>query len=62
MSHSQKLLTIAIPTYNRCDLLEKTLRNVFSQEWIEKVEVLVVDNASTDNTSEMIKKYNVRYI
>jgi glycosyltransferase involved in cell wall biosynthesis len=54
-----KLLTIAIPTYNRANSLEQQL------EWLSKAikgyececEVLVSDNCSTDNTQEIIKKW-----
>ncbi|MEO3705824.1 glycosyltransferase family 2 protein [Trichormus azollae] len=54
-----KLLTIAIPTYNRANLLEQQL------EWLSKAikgyececEVLVSDNCSTDNTQEIIQKW-----
>ncbi|TAF06431.1 MAG: glycosyltransferase family 2 protein [Nostocales cyanobacterium] len=54
-----KLLTIAIPTYNRANLLDRQL------EWLSKAikgyesdcEILVSDNCSTDNTQEIIKKW-----
>jgi glycosyltransferase involved in cell wall biosynthesis len=54
-----KLLTIAIPTYNRADLLDQQL------EWLSKAikgyesdcEILVSDNCSSDNTQEVIKKW-----
>lgn len=54
-----KLLTIAIPTYNRAELLDKQLT------WLAKAikgfesdcEILVSDNCSTDHTQEIIKKW-----
>ncbi|ADI64868.1 glycosyltransferase family 2 protein [Trichormus azollae] len=54
-----KLLTIAIPTYNRANSLERQL------EWLSKAikgyececEILVSDNCSTDNTQEIIQKW-----
>lgn len=54
-----KLLTIAIPTYNRAELLDKQLA------WLDhaikgfeyECEILVSDNCSTDNTQEVIKKW-----
>lgn len=57
-----KLLTIAIPTYNRSYFLDKLLNSIF-QQYDERLEVIVSDNASTDNTEEIIKKYDkVNYI
>lgn len=57
-------LTIAIPTYNRCDLLRQTLNSVIEQ-LVEGIEIIVSDNASTDGTEEMVKEYckktNIRY-
>tara|TARA_R110000787_G_scaffold242588_1_gene348636 strand:+ start:5654 stop:6553 length:900 start_codon:yes stop_codon:yes gene_type:complete len=58
------LLSICIPTYNRADVLDKTLRSLFLNPEFdsEKVEVIVSDNCSTDNTIEIIAKYPlVRY-
>jgi glycosyltransferase involved in cell wall biosynthesis len=54
-----KLLTIAIPTYNRAELLDKQLA------WLAQVikgiesecEIFVSDNCSTDNTQEVINKW-----
>ena len=57
-------LTIAIPTYNRCNLLRQTLNSVLSQV-DSNIEILVSDNCSNDETHEMMKEYckthNVRY-
>jgi glycosyltransferase involved in cell wall biosynthesis len=53
-------LTIAIPTYNGQDTICGTLDSVISQ--LEKgVEILVSDNASTDHTFEIIRKYQLKY-
>lgn len=52
----QKILTICIPTFNRANILDITLSNIIKQD-ISKVEVLVSDNGSTDNTSEIVEKY-----
>jgi glycosyltransferase involved in cell wall biosynthesis len=54
-----KLLTIAIPTYNRADLLDKQLT------WLSQAikgfetecEILVSDNCSTDHTQSIINKW-----
>ncbi len=48
------LVTINILSYNRKDELRHTLRMVYDQDY-KKIEVIVVDNASTDGTMEMVK-------
>lgn len=54
------ILTIAIPTYNRCNLLCRSLDSVMEQ--IEEgVEILVSDNGSTDDTQTVMKKYCEKY-
>lgn len=64
MVGEQIKLTIAIPTYNRCALLYQTLESVIGQR-SEEVEILVSDNASSDETEVMMRKYskekNIRY-
>lgn len=61
---SKYKLTIAIPTYNRYELLKQTLDSVLSQVRENKsIEVLVVDNDSIDNTENLMKEYPaVKYI
>jgi glycosyltransferase involved in cell wall biosynthesis len=49
-------VTIAICTRNRAALLEKAMRSVLAQA-DEKVELLVVDNGSTDDTPALAKKF-----
>ena len=59
------VLSICIPTYNRCNYLEDTLKSIIVQLTPE-VEIVISDNASTDETGliigEFSRKYkNVRY-
>jgi len=56
------LLSICIPTYSRSAYLKKCLESIFSQldesvELNSTVEVVISDNASTDNTQEIIERY-----
>ena len=51
-------ISVVIPTYNRRAILEKCLKSLESQDVcpeIEKYEVIVVDDGSTDGTFEWIK-------
>ncbi|QOV22709.1 glycosyltransferase family 2 protein [Anabaenopsis elenkinii] len=54
-----KLLTIAIPTFNRATLLDKQL--AWLHEEIKgcesECEILISDNCSTDHTQDIIKKW-----
>ena len=50
-------ISIVIPTYNRKKLLKRTLNSLFKQTYPrDKYEILVIDDGSTDETSEMIKE------
>jgi glycosyltransferase involved in cell wall biosynthesis len=46
-------ITVVIPTHNRCDLLRQTLRAVLLQRDVD-LEVIVVDDGSTDDTHEVV--------
>lgn len=46
--------SVVIPTYNRADLIMKTLETVFKQSY-PHYEVLVVDNCSTDETETLLQ-------
>lgn len=55
---TEPLLTIAVPTYNRAALLEGLLKVLTPQlAGHPDVELLVLDNASTDATPEVIASY-----
>ncbi|WP_291726249.1 glycosyltransferase family 2 protein [Bernardetia sp.] len=49
-------LTVATVCYNAAEALEKTIQNVAAQTY-PNIEYLVIDGNSTDNTLEIIKKY-----
>lgn len=56
-------VSIIIPTYNSSQFLAAAIDSVFAQTFND-FEVLVIDDGSTDNTSETIKQYrdSIRYI
>lgn len=51
--------TIAIPTFNRATFLRRSLRAALSQAH-KDVEVLVCDNASTDDTRAVVSEFGSR--
>lgn len=57
-------VSVIIPTYNRADLLERAVKSVQKQTY-KNWEIIVVDDGSTDNTEDIIKKLNdarIRYV
>ena len=59
MSASQPLVSVIIPAYNRADLIGETIDSVLSQDY-PHVEVVVLDDGSTDNTVEVLQSYGSR--
>lgn len=57
------LVSVVIPTYNRAHLIGRAIESVLDQTY-PHVEVIVVDDGSTDNTREVVESYDprVRYI
>jgi len=49
--------SIIIPTYNRAHLIDKTIESVLNQT-ISDFELIIVDDESKDNTSEIVKNFN----
>lgn len=53
---SSPRVAVVIPAHNRSDLLAITLRNVAAQT-LEDIEIIVVDDASADDTPEVIQNW-----
>ncbi|MBX2921988.1 MAG: glycosyltransferase family 2 protein [Chitinophagaceae bacterium] len=57
--------SVVIPMYNRQHLIKETIESVFNQNIEETIEVVVVDDGSTDNSAEVVKSIQderVKYI
>jgi glycosyltransferase involved in cell wall biosynthesis len=53
---NQPLISIIIPTFNRAYLVSQTLDSILAQTY-ENWECIIVDDGSTDNTTEIVEKY-----
>jgi len=54
VENNRPLVTVNILSYNRKDELRNTLKKVYEQDY-KNIEIIVVDNASSDGTHEMVK-------
>ncbi len=55
-------VTVILPAYNEAKNLEELLPKVFQVLSGNNVEIIVVDDASQDNTSEVAEKYGAKVI
>ena len=51
------LVSICIPTYNRASMLREAVTSALAQDYAN-LEVVVSDNASTDDTSKVVNEFN----
>lgn len=54
MNRISKTISVVIPTYNSWDTLKKCILSIQKQS-LKPKEIIVIDNSSTDNTSEKVK-------
>ncbi len=57
----ESLASIIIPTFNRSNLLVRALDSVYVQSY-RPIEILIVDDGSTDNTAEVVTRWRDQYI
>jgi glycosyltransferase involved in cell wall biosynthesis len=55
------MITIVTPSYNQGNYLEKTIFSVWRQKGKVEIEHIIADGGSTDNSLEIIKKYDRLY-
>lgn len=58
---NDKLLTIVVPSYNASKYLDFNLQSFLCPSEPEKLEVIVVDDGSTDDTARIADAYHAKY-
>ena len=51
------LVSVIIPTYNRANILGRSLNSVLNQTY-QNYEILVIDDGSFDDTKKVIKQFS----
>jgi len=61
--HTDPLVSVIIPTYNRARMLPKAIDSVLNQ-FYKNVEIIVIDDGSTDDTKVVLAPYmnNILYV
>ncbi len=60
----KSFVSVIVPTYNRADLISETIESILNQTY-KNIELIIVDDGSTDNTEKVIRKFKdnrIKYI
>ena len=53
-------LCVVVPAHNEEQVLDQQLQALLAQDWEGDWEIVVVDNRSTDGTSDLVERYAAR--
>ena len=56
MVKKMNLVSVVIPAFNSSDYIKRAINSVLNQTY-KKIEIIVVDDGSTDNTEEILSNY-----
>ncbi|WP_372519746.1 glycosyltransferase [Candidatus Ruminimicrobiellum ovillum] len=58
---NKPLISIMMPTYNNGKYIKQAIESIYAQNY-DNIEIIVVDDGSTDNTKEILKQYkDIKY-
>jgi abequosyltransferase len=60
-SAQRRKLSVCIPTYNFGQFIADAITSILEQDGAEDIELIILDGASTDNTSEVIERLRKKY-
>lgn len=60
-SEIEPLVSVCVVTYNHEAFIRESLDSILNQKTSFKIEVLINDDASTDNTAEILKEYERQF-
>lgn len=58
---TNNLVTIFLVTYNHYDTIEKAIKSIMEQVTAFSYKIVILDDASTDGTSDIVRKYAADY-
>lgn len=58
---SMKVLSIIIPAYNSEKFLDKCVSSLLAPEVLDRLDIIIVNDGSTDDTAEVAEKYCAKY-
>ena len=61
MKKNKRILGIGIPSYNGEKYLDRCIPTFIHKDIMEKIEVIIVNDGSTDNTKKIAEKYQKMY-
>ena len=59
VENDQSLISVIVPVYNVEDYLEECINSILSQTYTN-LEILIVDDGSTDNSLAIIQEFSQR--
>ncbi len=59
---AKTMLSVVIACYNHADYVGSAIASALALEWPGDLEVVVVDDGSTDDSAEVVSHYDVQLI
>ena len=56
---SNNIVTVYIPTRNRCELLKRAVESVICQTY-DSIEIIIVDDHSEDDTKHIVEQLKLQ--
>ncbi len=58
---NKPIISVMMPTYNNAKYIKQAIESIYAQNY-DNIEIIVVDDGSTDNTKEIVQQYkDIKY-